>query len=749
MNTNAVFTNARRRPVRLFPVFDWADEGVLFDPMTPGTPWDDVGENALFEIRDNNGTTSASCGVWWNGLYHPDSIAWNPFAPAQKAANVQIKDGAILELYLDYDGDGGLDVEKSIRDETCYVPHNDDDDNQNGIPDKLEGIAPYRPPGYSGVANEDDLRKAMLYAWVEKLDGVYTFDVYQNHPAGSPLAIRLWKDPLKKDQLEVTHQNPDRKFIGTIQVGTNSVSEDFWMEGIAVAGNYLTAKAECFQNNVRKTQHDGNESTYVYDGIFDLAIDSNNDGEIDDYYDDRIENYTIALGKHIPLTQENQLFEKMRVYADTSNTQYYDHWFTFTNYVTNGPGAIEIYYPSSNGGDQLVQKGISYPSNAMLWQTDARGYFIELKIYGKAKNNFVESYKDVYENDRQTTVITATQSFIPKNGAQAQQSLSDTVRYFVAESNDFLALFVKNYNLRTAVAAKLVYEKKANTAARFGMELAGAQFLVNRGIPNTTIATQTGYASLYSVLLTKEDIGTYTDSNSFGNKDKDVGGRDILVTFRGTVPGSLSDWRTNVIQAFGLYSARYNEAISIGTALAGSEIITFVGHSLGGGLASSATLKADEVNPNIVQKGYTFNAAGLNQGTITGNANNILAFHTDGDILTQLQEDATKFKRFFGLDSNVVPEAVGVKQPVLTSQYAGIDVTLLESALGKLHNFLVGIFNFIDVFGLLPDGDKKLINTSVECHSMEQIIYGLIASKVSTAQIAQQKFGYERKYPWP
>jgi len=160
MNTNAVFTNARRRPVRLFPVFDWADEGVLFDPMTPGTPWDDVGENALFEIRDNNGTTSASCGVWWNGLYHPDSIAWNPFAPAQKAANVQIKDGAILELYLDYDGDGGLDVEKSIRDETCYVPYN-------------------------------ELRKAKLYAWVERLDGIYTFDVYQNHPAGSPLAIRL------------------------------------------------------------------------------------------------------------------------------------------------------------------------------------------------------------------------------------------------------------------------------------------------------------------------------------------------------------------------------------------------------------------------------------------------------------------------------------------------------------------------------------------------------------------------------
>ena len=63
----------------------------------------------------------------------PNSINWDPIDHTQKSAKVDIKDGAILELYLDYEGYGVLDVKQSVLDATCFVPHNDDDDNENGI----------------------------------------------------------------------------------------------------------------------------------------------------------------------------------------------------------------------------------------------------------------------------------------------------------------------------------------------------------------------------------------------------------------------------------------------------------------------------------------------------------------------------------------------------------------------------------------------------------------------------------------
>ncbi|MDR0870650.1 MAG: hypothetical protein LBN39_07640 [Planctomycetaceae bacterium] len=175
--------------VRLVPVFDWLDEGVLFDPFGSGTPNDDTGEFAKLVIRNNPGTavnpndsdiqanntplshtiTSGSCGVWWNGLYAvADNDWWDPVEHGHQTAKVEIKDGAILELYLDYDGNGTLDVEKSVLDKDCYVPHNDDDDNYNNVADKLD---------IGGVSDEDELSKAKLYAWVET-PGDYTFDVY-------------------------------------------------------------------------------------------------------------------------------------------------------------------------------------------------------------------------------------------------------------------------------------------------------------------------------------------------------------------------------------------------------------------------------------------------------------------------------------------------------------------------------------------------------------------------------------------
>ena len=352
-------------------------------------------------------TTATTCGAWWNGLYHQDAIWWDPVNHAKQTDKVEIKDGAILELYMDYDGDNVLDVLQSVLDETNYIPHNVDDDNNNGIVDKLDGIAPNRPTGYNGVTGEDDLRKAKLYAWVEKLDVTngqsYKFDVYQNHPTGNPLSVRLWKEDLKKNQLEVTNQNPDRKFVGTIQTGTNSVQQDFWIEGIAVAGNYLTAKAEAYQGTTRKSQFDGNESTYVFTPgvVIDLDIDSDNNGYINTVNtsangyrraaEDRMEEAQAKPVTYIPSAVESGHQPGQNTTVPKNNFSVPDDYvyvpllvalgegdFTGLYYTFHYTANIRVYEKTSTGYkiiDTYAQNAVYYQISTL--QTAAEKYYVK------------------------------------------------------------------------------------------------------------------------------------------------------------------------------------------------------------------------------------------------------------------------------------------------------------------------------------------------------------------------------------
>lgn len=89
-------------------------------------------------------------------------------------------------------------------------------------------------------------------------------------------------------------------------------------------------------------------------------------------------------------------------------------------------------------------------------------------------------------------------------------------------------------------------------------------------------------------------------------------GEDNIVGFKGTDMDSYwKDWaRTNILQGLTGSAKQYKNAIADGKKIdeevgnAGS--LWFVGHSLGGGLASAATIATER------REGITFNAAGLN-----------------------------------------------------------------------------------------------------------------------------------------
>ena len=116
---------------------------------------------------------------------------------------------------------------------------------------------------------------------------------------------------------------------------------------------------------------------------------------------------------------------------------------------------------------------------------------------------------------------------------------------------------------------------------------------------------------------------------------------DVLV--KGDLSGikNVNDWLNNLAQGAGAHSEYYKNAVSIGENLSKISNIDIAGHSLGGGMASAASLSSGK-------PAWTFNAAGLNSGTverygakIIGSTNNIQAYRVQGELLTKIQEGNT------------------------------------------------------------------------------------------------------------
>ncbi|MEO0500703.1 MAG: Mbeg1-like protein [Pseudomonadota bacterium] len=169
-------------------------------------------------------------------------------------------------------------------------------------------------------------------------------------------------------------------------------------------------------------------------------------------------------------------------------------------------------------------------------------------------------------------------------------------------------------------------------------------------------------ADLAAIGLTPADL-TIADSNFQARVYKAGSGdnTDYVVAFRGTQPTSLSDWNNNLRQGVGGDSPYYDQAIQIGrqAALSGADV-EFVGHSLGGGMASAAAVASG-------LDASTFNAAGLSNNTIdsalaanpNGAPGEVTAYYVPGEILHNIQEDDSSLINGFDLVGKIAPDAYG------------------------------------------------------------------------------------------
>jgi len=132
------------------------------------------------------------------------------------------------------------------------------------------------------------------------------------------------------------------------------------------------------------------------------------------------------------------------------------------------------------------------------------------------------------------------------------------------------------------------------------------------------------------------------------------GQKEYTISYRGTDPTQIDDWRENVKQGRGKDSAYYTRAIRIAVEATNLKPgrVQLVGHSLGGGMASSASVATGA-------PATTYNAAGVHPNTIANfkdKLNNapIDAYYIKGDILSGIQDHS------FG----AMPEAIGKRLPM-------------------------------------------------------------------------------------
>lgn len=128
-----------------------------------------------------------------------------------------------------------------------------------------------------------------------------------------------------------------------------------------------------------------------------------------------------------------------------------------------------------------------------------------------------------------------------------------------------------------------------------------------------------------------------TNTGFSGKLYNEVGTSNYVFATAGTQVLSGKDWIANIEQQFGIDTVQYNQALSIANNLSkeyrNSNLI-FVGHSLGGGLAST-------MSRSTGLDAITFNSSALSHTLYKGveNGSKIAAYITDGDILDYVNEN--------------------------------------------------------------------------------------------------------------
>lgn len=372
-----------------------------------------------------------------------------------------------------------------------------------------------------------------------------------------------------------------------------------------------------------------------------------------------------------------------------------------------------------------------------LWQINydpATGLAV-LYMDGHTPTQYVTLH-DVETHFPTSGVLSATVTF--KTPHDRISLAEDGVKYIVIRDDFFYHDFQSKPEVRSALASIGVYSHADLPHAAL-QRLSTEQLGRLLGTPD-----QGADPAILAMLYTDLDAETYPGFKAalyqdFAAKEDNT----YLLAFAGTddtagefFNGKGYDWAENVWQGLGWDSFQYQYAMQLATAVdaarervAGASFTT-TGHSLGGGLASAASVVTGA-------PGITFNSAGLHTNTIRqflqdpieqdaalqqyAQAEGLIrAFHVDLDFLTKAQALGSPFG---------IPKALGTPETRdgpydLEALAAGVVALLVPGAGGVL-------------------GRVWYVAVHVKAHLMPAMLWGLFVQEGTFGTPIRDTLGYD------
>jgi hypothetical protein len=241
----------------------------------------------------------------------------------------------------------------------------------------------------------------------------------------------------------------------------------------------------------------------------------------------------------------------------------------------------------------------------------------------------------------------------------------------------------------------------------------------------------TAYPGFKAVLY--QDYAAVADNTfvlTFGGTDDKLG-----LVFNGEMP-ELADWAENIGQGLGWRIAQYQWAMDVARAVdaarlqvPGGATLTTAGHSLGGGLASAASVVTGRA-------GVTFNAAGLHENSLRMYFENdpaelaealaryrdpnglVTAYTVDWDFLSNFQDRLKRFVNPALGDRRKLDGPYDFAKGVIDAIDVAFDTAVLVPAAGTLLKLGVDL--------AAKAGTGYLM---YRAHSMDAVLYGLLVKE--------------------
>lgn len=619
---------------------------------------------------------------------------------------------------------------------------NDDDDNENGISDRLE---------YGHVANENDLLELDIEYRINRSDindELITVEYYNSN------TIFLWADSEKSNPIlpgvYKLSEAPTKVYLEHRGSWLADGEYNFGVTLRAYVGSAFDGYTiPVGSHNAIASVANGEHFSYSLDNYpnqneqeIDLDIDSDNNGivQLSDW-EDKLEDHDYGLGKLVmrpeDFTIADESYDRLELRIPGASSSLDPNTKVKIEVIGDSAGGIvnfwnypyvisnDLYnYDVTEGGRRLYS-GNSYTLEELGYEN---GYAV-LYAEGIASSD-ITTLKELEDQGRPDTRVKVTlEGLLGSDG----DPVTDEVKIIVTHENSIFYDLQTKPEVRSALAARGSYGP--DDMASFSM-----QTLKGDGADDTP---DLGNFARYLEDESKHGVSGFQAALY---RDYIAGENEYILAYAGT-NDFLNDMWDNVVQGTGFDSDQYITAMSLAFALdsrlVANENVVFAGHSLGGGLASSAAIATGRTT-------YTYNSSGLHYSTLfdytklrypdsLDNYNNheniIQAHYMDWDILNLLQDNRVA----------VLSALTGPVSPAVI--YAGT----LPGALGERieHDgpFDTQLATF-DLYEILSNPSLAslfdiLPNELVISHYMNTMLYGLLVEESITGEVISDHLGYD------